>query len=768
MANVQLDYSDIEDIFKEKLKIENIVKKIKTIFLNERYLEKIDYKPYFQRNYVWDDEKASYFIESIILGTEIPPLVIFNGKRNKEVIDGRQRFETIKRFLSDKLTLKENGLHSLKNFSGKKYSQLPPEIQEIFEETRIRIIEFGVVDEPQLEEEKEDKIKKEIFRRYNSGIVPLKKFDIERASYISDELTQIFTLEINKNKRLYKFLRDTILPSSKRKCNQRDAINILVGIIRSLITLPYIPIATYARATSKADIINKSYQKITEDNSTEENIKIVSSFKRKVRLIKGLYQELNDGKIDANNLFFEVNFWALSVLEQEKHTITSKELKKIAEAYRIVDENNNIWKDIFCEEKNIYSVFEKTGSHYYSSINRRYKYVANIFNNTIKVNFTKYLKGNYRFDGGEELEELNHYKLNKPLPESLSIEDILTEMKRERFLIRPEYQRSEVTDIVKASYLMESILLGVSIPPIFVYKRDDKIKEVVDGQQRLLTIIGFLGKTYLDEKGKFSTSTKDKFKLSKLRILSNLNGKNIDTIEEEYENKILDFPIDVIEIDQSLNPEFSQIDLFLRLNSKPYPIKENTFEMWNAYISKEVTAEVKAIASQYETRVYRKSDNRMKLEELIVSLAYLEYKVNVEKVRVSNVLNVYVKNGKLCARIKNKDNVTRLLSDISNSNVKPFLSCLHSIKVFSQKIEALINDETDFRKMVQHSKKIAPYKTDQNFYFLWLMTCNVALDSIINKPDEYYKIISEKFEMMQGVQDIISVEEFVRTCLEIE
>lgn len=768
MANVQLDYSDIEDIFKEKLKIENIVKKIKTIFLNERYLEKIDYKPYFQRNYVWDDDKASYFIESIILGTEIPPLVIFNGKRKKEVIDGRQRFETIKRFLLDKLTLKENGLHSLKNLSGKKYSQLSSEIQEIFEETRIRIIEFGVVDEPQLEEEKEDKIKKEIFRRYNSGIIPLQKFDIERAVYISDELSQMFTSEINKDDELYKFLRDTILPTSKRKCNKRDAINILVGIIRSLITLPYIPITTYARATSKADIINKAYQKITEDNTTIQNAKIVSSFKEKVCLIKALYQELNEEKMNGNNLFFEVNFWAISVLEREKRAITYEDITRIAGAYHITDEEHAIWKDISCEENIVYSVFEKTGSHYYSSINRRYKYVANVFNNTVDVNFVKYLKGNYRLDEEDEIEEVNHYKLNKPLPESLSIEDILTEMKRDRFLIRPDYQRSEVTDIAKASYLMESILLGVSIPPIFVYKRDDKIKEVVDGQQRLLTIIGFLGKTYLNENGEFATSTKDKFKLSKLRILDDLNGKNIDKIGEEYENKILDFSIDIIEIDQSLNPEFSQIDLFLRLNSKPYPIKENTFEMWNAYIAKEVTAEVKKIASQYENRVYRKSDNRMKLEELIVSLAYLEYKVNIEKVSVSSVLNIYVKNSKLCARIKNKTNVTKLLSDISNGDVKPFLNCLNQIKLFSQKIETMINDEMDFRKMVQHSKKSAPYKTDQNFYFLWLMTCNVSLEEIVNKRNIYYEIIRSKFEAMQEVQDTFSVEKFIATCLDIQ
>lgn len=34
MANVLLDYSDITDIFKEKLKVDNIVKKISSIFLN--------------------------------------------------------------------------------------------------------------------------------------------------------------------------------------------------------------------------------------------------------------------------------------------------------------------------------------------------------------------------------------------------------------------------------------------------------------------------------------------------------------------------------------------------------------------------------------------------------------------------------------------------------------------------------------------------------------------------------------------------------------
>lgn len=462
---------------------------------------------------------------------------------------------------------------------GKKYSQISSDIQENFKVTRIRIIEFSVVDEPKLEEDKEDKIKKEIFRRYNSGITPLQKYDIERAAYISDELTELLTKKINDDKVLYDFLRETILPISKRKNNSRDMVNVLVGITRSLIALPYIPISTYARATSKAYIINKTYHNVTSNNTYDKNINIVSSFTEKVYLIKSLYKIMNDEKINANNLFFEVNFWAFSILELEKSNICDKHIENIAAAYYCQDGNEDIWKDISIDDKTIYSVFEKTGSHYYSSINRRYKYVANICNKIFNINFSKYLKGNLQFEEGKESEEVSYYKLNKPLPESLTIEDILADMKENKFMIRPEYQRSEVSNISKASYLMESILLGVSIPPIFIYKRNDKIKEVVDGQQRLLTIIGFLGKTYLNENGEFTSSTKDRFKLSRLRILTNLNGKNIDKIGEDYENKVLDFPLDVIEIDETLNPGFSQIDLFLRLNSKPYLIKPNTFEM---------------------------------------------------------------------------------------------------------------------------------------------------------------------------------------------
>lgn len=75
-------------------------------------------------------------------------------------------------------------------------------------------------------------------------------------------------------------------------------------------------------------------------------------------------------------------------------------------------------------------------------------------------------------------------------------------MSRQKFLLRPPYQRSEVIDKKKASAIIESLLLGIKLPPIFVFKHTNGISEVVDGQQRLLAILGFMGQTYKDEKGK--------------------------------------------------------------------------------------------------------------------------------------------------------------------------------------------------------------------------------------------------------------------------
>lgn len=765
MSNIQLDYSDITDIFKEKLKIENIVKKISSIFLNQRYAGKINYKPYFQRNYVWDEEKATYFIESILLGTEIPPLVLFQTKDKNEVIDGRQRYETIKRFLEDKLILKSKGLHSLKVLAGKKYSQLDEDTKDLFEDTRIRILQFNVVDEPKLDEEKEEKIKKEIFRRYNSGITPLQKYDIDRAAYIDDNLSSELYSGIYSNNELYDFLCEIILPKSKKKANKRDKVNILVSLVRHLLTLPFIPIYSYSHGSSKAEIICKYYYaKVADQKDVLEKFTAVISQLMKFSILCKIKNEY----LSHNNLFYEVLYWAINIVLDNNIKINDEDIEKIFEYIDDASSFPVLWNRIINNpQKSVELIFESTGSHYYSAINNRYNFIANIFHSVFAVDFQRYIKNSSAFSqmmqATSEKDVISHYKINKPLPETLTIEDIISDMKKSRFLIRPSYQRSEVKNIQKASYLMESILLGINIPPLFIYKRKDKIKEVVDGQQRLLTILGFLGKTYIDERGNVVCTDKDRFKLSKLKILSELNGKTIETIGDKFEDKILEFPMDIIEIDAEQNPDFSQIDLFLRLNTKPYPIKENTFEMWNAYIDKEIVVKVKSIAEKYEKRIFKARDTRMKLEELITSLGYLDYKMNQSHMPITNLLNIYKRNDRMCARIMSKDNVTKLLSELSNNNPLAFVAALDNVEIFVDKILILIENEPEnLRKLFNHSKKGVQYKTDQNFYFLWTLLFNISLEELKCTRKTEFDRISNVFSLIQKTPVDYTAEMFLQ------
>lgn len=76
--------------------------------------------------------------------------------------------------------------------------------------------------------------------------------------------------------------------------------------------------------------------------------------------------------------------------------------------------------------------------------------------------------------------------------------------------IRPEYQRRLVWDNVKKSRLIESLIMNVPVPPVFLYEEDLSSYEVMDGQQRLNAILEFYS---------------NRLKLSGLEEWDSLNGR---------------------------------------------------------------------------------------------------------------------------------------------------------------------------------------------------------------------------------------------------
>ncbi|MFB2918963.1 DUF262 domain-containing protein [Aerosakkonema funiforme] len=79
--------------------------------------------PDFQRNVIWNIEKQSQFIESVILNFPLPPFYLNETKEAKRIIvDGLQRTTALHQFLNDKFQLK--GLQALTNLDGYNFSEL--------------------------------------------------------------------------------------------------------------------------------------------------------------------------------------------------------------------------------------------------------------------------------------------------------------------------------------------------------------------------------------------------------------------------------------------------------------------------------------------------------------------------------------------------------------------------------------------------------------------------------------------------------------------
>lgn len=759
--SIELDCSDIVEIFKTHLKIENSVKSIAHTFLNERYASRIDFAPYFQRKYVWDNEKASYFIESILLGTEIPPIVLFDNGVINEVIDGRQRYETIKRFLENRFALDARGMKSLTGFVGFHYSELPEMIKAEFKNTKIRILQFSIVNEPSMTSGQEDRVKKEIFKRYNSGIVALKQQEIDRAAYINDPLVHALKVKLENDKTLLKKCQLIFMPKRKQSLNDRDKVNYLLSRARTVLSMRFIPIQSYAAASSKSDVIRNYMLLKVEIESVDDTVSSFEQIVCKLFDIRSAFIN-NNSVIADNNLFYEVMFWGLSVIfyvSRDKFYY----LDDNKTALDIIKCNKSpcFWQNINVEKNDFDSVFFATGSHYYKSILNRYTFISNYLSEATEIDFSQNIKDKTAFDTimsqTPAVDQYNGFKLSKTDPVSATVYDILSDVKTSNFLIRPDYQRSEVTNIQKASYLLESILLGIRIPPIFIFRRNDNVSEVIDGQQRLLSILGFLRESYKDENGTEQLSNKHGFKLSKLRFLKELNGNDIEGVErinKSYKDRILDFQIDIVEINQSQNTDFSPIDLFLRLNSKPFPIEPNTFEMWNAYVSKQYVEIIKILAMEYSGKLFRSIDTRMKNEELITMLAYLAYIERKEHTKPGEYLNIFVRNQRVNARFRTKGNITTKLGEISSANDPVFGESLNDVKDFFEKLHILCGyDFNDFNKMLGHSRKNAQSRTNQNFYLLWIALSHIDITDVQNNKERIFDKIRCLFLSSQDIID---------------
>lgn len=147
-------------------------------------------------------------------------------------------------------------------------------------------------------------------------------------------------------------------------------------------------------------------------------------------------------------------------------------------------------------------------------------------------------------------------------------------------ILQPEYQRNFVWTTKTMSKFIESLLLSIPIPTIFLAENKDDTYEVIDGQQRLTTIFAFMKDSKVEENTKIDVELKNfpLLTLNGLETLDQYNKKTYkgfdDSIRRKFNNVSL--PVVIIKKDST---EDIKYDIFSRINSGS--VKLNSQELLN-------------------------------------------------------------------------------------------------------------------------------------------------------------------------------------------
>jgi hypothetical protein len=203
------------------------------------------------------------------------------------------------------------------------------------------------------------------------------------------------------------------------------------------------------------------------------------------------------------------------------------------------------------------------------------------------------------------------------------IESLYNKWKRGKLVIQPDFQRQFVWDAKKSSRLIESALLDIPLPVVYISQEKDSNEYVIDGQQRLTSFFSFID-------GAFPGGAD--FRLSGLKVFSELNRKKFTELSDEDKDQIRYCKIRTITFRKESDPQL-KFEIFERLNTGSVSLNDQ--ELRNCIYRGPYNQLLRALASDPEFMSLiglSKPDKRMKDIELVLRFAafyhqsYLNFK----------------------------------------------------------------------------------------------------------------------------------------------
>lgn len=286
--------------------------------LSAQWKDKVLLLPDIQREYVWDDKKASKLIESLILNIPIPIIYFAETSDAKyEIFDGHQRVRSIARFLNNEFAL--SGLSVLSEYNKMKFFNLPEREQRFLLMRTIRAVIILIDSHPNM--------KFEIYERLNTGSIMLNAQELRNSIYrgrLNDLLHQL------AKDRMFRTLIGTSHP--RRRMADEELI------LRFFAMHAKLP----AYRPPLKRFLNE-FMNSNRDPSEEQLEALRELFHRTVRLVgDGLgshaFRILNaDGSIaerSVNRALYEAEMLAFSWISPDgEHTLSTKLTKEVARLF---------------------------------------------------------------------------------------------------------------------------------------------------------------------------------------------------------------------------------------------------------------------------------------------------------------------------------------------------------------------------------------------------------------------------------------------------
>lgn len=195
--------------------------------------------------------------------------------------------------------------------------------------------------------------------------------------------------------------------------------------------------------------------------------------------------------------------------------------------------------------------------------------------------------------------------------------------------LQPSFQREYVWQLKPElpSRLIESILLEIPIPPLYFGRLSGGKLEVIDGQQRLTTLIDFVT---------------NKFSLQRLKRMPSLNGRKFRDLSVEHQENIKRTPIRTVEINAGNNTNL-RFEIFERLNRGSMALNEQ--ELRNCVFRGDynvMLAELERDGKWRSVKGGAEPEPRFKEREMILRFLALANRVQFYNGGLKSFLNGYM------------------------------------------------------------------------------------------------------------------------------